>query len=185
MGGVRGRGSGIQPHRTIWRVLDGFARRSAPTAACGMTILLLGAPSGLPGAAELLPGLLLASVFFWSVFRPASMGAGPVFLLGLLCDLLGEAPPGMTALLLLGTHAAAAANRQALSRLGFMAMWTIFSMIATFACGLQWGLMSLFRLQGMPPAPAFFEAALACSLYPLLSAGFTWAHRSIADPCSP
>ena len=173
---------GIRPRQTLGRTLDSRARRAVPIAACVLATLLLDAPLGLPGAAELLPGFLLASVFFWSVFRPGSMAAVPVFLLGLLCDLLGSAPPGLTPLLLLATHALAIARREALSGLGFIAMWAVFALVATVAAGAQWGVVSLFRQQPMPLLPAAFEAALACALYPPLSACFTWAHRSVADP---
>lgn len=173
---------GIRPRQTPGRMLDAAARRTAPLAVCVLAVLLLDAPLGLPGAAELLAGFLLASVFFWSVFRPASMRAVPVFLLGLLGDLLGSTPPGMTPLLLLATHALAVTRREALSGLGFVALWSIFSLVAIVATGVQWTLVSLFRLQAMPPLPALFEAALACAMYPPLFACFTWAHRSVADP---
>lgn len=172
---------GIRPRQTLGRTLDARVRGAVPVASCVVAVLLLDAPLGLPGAAELLPGFLLASVFFWSVFRPGSMAAVPVFLLGLFCDLLGGAPPGLTPLLLLATHALAIARRDVLSGLGFVAMWAAFAVVATVAAAAQWGVVSLFRLQPMPLLPAAFEAALACALYPPLSACFTWAHRSVAD----
>ena len=176
------RQTGVRPRRTLGRLLDGFARRAVPITLCALAVLLLDAPLGLPGAAELLSGFLLVSVFFWSVFRPRSMPAVPVFLLGLLGDLLGSTPPGLTPLLLLATHALAAARREALAGAGFVALWSTFSLIAAAAAGVQWSLVSLFRLQAMPTPPAVFEAMLACAMYPPLSACFTWAHRSIADP---
>ena len=178
----REREPGIRPRQTTLRMLDAAARRAVPLAFCVIVLLLLHARPGLPGASALSPGLLLASVFFWSVFRPASMPAVGVFLLGLLSDLLGGAIPGLAAFLLLGTHALAITWRAALSRFGFLAMWLVFVLIASGCCALQWGIASLWRLQALPLAPAVFELALACAAYPPLSASFTWAHRSIADP---
>jgi rod shape-determining protein MreD len=179
---LRERRPGIGPRRTAWHMLDGLARRIVPMAACVLAVLLLDVPLRLPSTAELLPGFLLASVFFWSVFQPASMPAIGVFLVGLFSDLLGSTPPGTMPLLLLLTHWFAGARREALSGYGFIAVWSIFALIAIVASLLQWGLASLSRLQAMPPAPALFEAALACALYPPLSACFGWAHRTIADP---
>ncbi len=163
-------------------MLDGLARRALPLAACAVAVLLLNARLGLPGAAELLPGLLLASVFFWSIFQPGSMPAVPVFLLGLFSDLLASGPLGMTSLLLLGTHGLAVARRELLSTLGFISIWLLFCLIAVAACSVQWALTSLLGLHMMAPAPALFEVALACAAYPPLSVFFTWANRSITDP---
>ena len=177
---LRQREPGIRPRRTLGRTLDAFAWRAMPLAACVLAVLLLDAPLGVPGAAELLPGFLLASVFFWSVFRPRSMPALAIFLLGLFADLLGSTPPGLTPLLLLATHALA--RREALPDSGFIVLWSVFSLFAAAAAGMQWTLASLFRLQAMPLLPALFEAALACAMYPLLAVCFARAQRSIADP---
>ncbi len=178
----RDRQPGIRPRQTLMRRLDAAARRACPVAACLLAVLMLDAPLQLPGSRELLSGLLLASVFFWSVFRPSSMPAIAVFLIGLFSDLLAGAAPGVTALLLLGVHGVARRRFGALARTGFAALWWTFSLVAVAACLLQWSLVSLLRLQVMLPAPALFEAALACALYPPLSAVLIRAHRGIADP---
>ena len=179
---LRERRPGIRPRRTLGGKLDAVAWRALPLAACVLAVLLLDAPLGMPGAAELLAGCLLAAVFFWSVFRPDTMPAVAVFLLGLFADLLGSTPPGLTPLLLLATLAVVRGRREALSGLGFIALWSVFALVAAVAAGLQWALVSLFRLQAMPWIPALFEAALACAMYPPLAACFAWVHRSIADP---
>jgi rod shape-determining protein MreD len=173
---------GIRPRRTVARMLDAAARGAAPLALCVLAILLLTEPVGIPGAAELLSGFLLASVFFWSVFWPAAMRPVPVFLLGLFGDLLGGTPLGLTPLLLLAIRMLAAGRREALAGFGFPMTWLAFSLLAAAAAAVQWALISLSQLHALPPAPALFEAALATAMYPLLSAGFTWAHRTIADP---
>ncbi len=169
------------PHSAA-RLLDASGRRAVPLAGAALALLLLDAPLGLPGQAEMQPGILLGCVFFWSVFRPASMPAVPVFLLGVLCDLLGSQPVGVTALMLLLALAAGRTWRGRLARLGFIAMWLVFAAIAAAALGLEWLLVSLLRLQPMPLPAAVFAWVLALGLYPLLSAGCTWAHRTIANP---
>jgi rod shape-determining protein MreD len=162
-------------------MLDGRARRAVPLAGCFAAVLLLNARLGLPGAAELLPGLLLGTVFFWSIFQPNAMPAIPVFLLGLFSDLLADGPLGMTSLLLLGTHGLAIAGRELLSTSGLISIWLLFCLVAVAACSLQWAIVSLLGLHMMAPAPALFEAALACAAYPPLSVLFAWANRSIIN----
>ncbi|WP_428374771.1 hypothetical protein [Lichenicoccus sp.] len=170
---------GSQP---VARMLDAAARRSVPLAGAALALLLLNTPLGLPGQAEMQPGILLGCVFFWSVFRPASMQAVPVFGLGVLCDLLGSQPVGVTALMLLLALACGRTWRGKLARLGFVAMWLVFAAVAAAALGLEWLLVSAIRLQPMPLLAPVFAWVLALGLYPLLSAACTWAHRTIANP---
>lgn len=171
-----------RPGRTLARTLDASARRMVPLAGAVLGLLLLDLPLGLPGQAAMQPGILLGCVFFWSVFRPASMPAVPVFLLGVVCDLLGSQPVGVGALMLLLALAAGRTWRGRLARLGFIAIWLVFATVAAAALALEWLLVSAVRLQPMPlPAPVF-AWVLALGLYPLLSACLTWQHRTIADP---
>ena len=173
---------GIRPRPTLGRRLDAAARRAAPVTFSLCLVLLLCAPFGLPQQQALLPGAVMASVFFWSVFRPASMPAAMVFVLGLLYDLLSFSPPGIAILTLLIVHIVGLGWRHGLARQGFLVVWMVFVLVAGAAILLDWSLICGFSLRLLPVQPALFELALAAGLYPLLSALFTWAHRGIADP---
>ena len=173
---------GIRPRPTIWRRLDAAARRALPVTFSAILVLLLCAPLDLPQQQVLLPGAAMGSVFFWSVFRPASMPAPMVFLLGLLTDLLSFSPPGVAILTLLIVHAVGLGWRHGLARQGFLVVWLLFLLVAAGAVALDWVLACAFALRLLPPQPACLELALAAGLYPLLSALFTWAHRGVADP---
>ncbi len=173
---------GIRPRPTIWRRLDAAARRALPMTFSAVLVLLLCAPLDLPQQQALLPGAAMGSVFFWSVFRPASMPALMVFLLGLLTDLLSFSPPGVAILTLLIVHAVGLGWRHGLARQGFLVVWLVFLLVAAGAIALDWVLACAFALRLLPLQPVCFELALAAGLYPLLSALFTWAHRGMADP---
>ena len=173
---------GIRPRPTVWRRLDAAGRRVLPATFSVLLVLLLCAPLGLPQQQALLPGAAMGSVFFWSVFRPASMPAPVVFLLGLLSDLLSFSPPGMAILTLLIVHAVGLGARHGLARQGFLLVWMVFLLVAAGAIALDWVLACAFALRLLPLQPACFELALSAGLYPLLSALFTWAHRGMADP---
>lgn len=173
---------GIRPRPTVWRRLDSAARRALPAAFTMALVLLLCAPFDIPQQQALLPGMTMASVFFWSLFRPASMPAPIVFAIGLLYDLLSFSPPGIEVVTLLLVHAVGVGARHGLARQGFLVVWLAFLLVAAGAITLDYGLMCAFSLRLLPPQPALFELALSAGLYPLLSALFTWAHRSVADP---
>lgn len=173
---------GIRPRQSMWRRLDMAARRCFPGSISALLLLATAAPLGIPGQPELQASAALSCVFFWSLFRPASMPPVVVFLLGLMTDLLGYAPPGVDVLILLLVHGFALRWRRVLVPLGFLLVWLTFVAIACGAAAMEWALTSLLTFSLLSPAPAFFQAALGAGLYPLLAVVFTRAHQTLAEP---
>ena len=145
-------------------------------------MMLTEAPFGFADQAELLPAVTLGCVYFWSLFRPASMPPPVVFLIGLLFDLLGYVPIGVGVLTLLIVHGFALRWRLILTRQGFLAVWLAFAGFAAAAAALGWALTALLTVRLLPVAPALFQAVLTAALYPALATLFIRAHRTVADP---
>lgn len=173
---------GIRPRPSLGRRLDMAARRGFPGSTTALLILFAAAPLGVPGQAELQVAVALAAVFFWSLFRPASMPPAVVFALGLLVDLLDFAPPGVGVLALLLAHGLALRWRRVLARQGFLLVWLSFVGIAAGAATLQWALTSLLTFRLLPPGPGIFQAAIGAGLYPALATLLTKAHHTLAEP---
>ena len=98
---------GIRPRPTLPHLLDVTARHAFPAALTAGVLVLLSTPMGIPGQAQMQPAWTLACIYFWSLFRPASMPALVVFAIGLLLDLLAQGPIGISILILLLVHATA------------------------------------------------------------------------------
>ncbi len=145
-------------------------------------LLLTAAPLGLPGQSELQGSVALGCVYFWSLFRPASMTPPMVFLLGILVDLLGYAPLGVNVLTLLLAHGMALRVRRMLVRQGFLVVWLGFAGVAFAAATLQWAMTSLLMFRLPPPDGGVFQAVLGIGLYPALAVSLGWAHRTLAEP---
>lgn len=172
---------GIRPRPTLWRKMDATSRAALPASCTALLLLVLAAPLGLPGQAQLQPAAAMACVFFWSLFRPSSMSPPIVFLLGLLADLLGLAPPGISILVLLVVHGLAVRWRVLASQ-GFLVVWLAFVAVAAGGAALGWLLTSLLTFRLLPLPPAVFQFGLTADLYPMLAFLFTIAHRGPADP---
>jgi rod shape-determining protein MreD len=168
---------GIRPRPTLWRRLDMSARVGFPASTTALLLIAAAAPLGIPGQAELQEAIALACVFFWSLFRPASMPPVLVFALGLLADLLDYAPAG-----LLLVHGFALRWRRSLTRQGFLLVWLAFAAVAWGAAALQWALTSLLMFRLLSPGPALFQAAISAGLYPALAVLLTAAHTTLAEP---
>ena len=173
---------GIRPRPTLWRQLDAASRAAFPAACTALVLLATAFPVGLPGQAEWQPAAALACVFFWSLFRPASMPPAAVFALGLLADLLGLSPLGANVLVLLIVHGLAVRWRRVLVRQGFLVVWLAFVGVAAGAALLEWALVCALAVRLFPPSPALFQWGLTAGLYPVLALMFTRAHRGLADP---
>ena len=173
---------GIRPRPSLRRRLDMSARWGFPAATTALLLVLTAAPLGVPAQAELQGAVALAGVFFWSLFRPASMPPPVVFLLGVLADLLSYAPPGVGVLTLLLVHGLALRWRRVLARQGFLLVWLSFAGIAAGAAALQWALTSVLELRLLPPLPGLFQAVLSAGLYPALAVLLTRAHQTLAEP---
>lgn len=173
---------GIRPRPTLLRQLDGASRVAFPVASTAALLLVLAGPLGLPGQAQWQGAAVLGCVFFWSVFRPASMPPLAVFVLGLLADLIGLSPPGVAVLALLVAHGFAVRWRRWIARQGFLVVWLVFVAFAAWAWLLEWVLSCALQVRVLPPGPAAFGFALSAGLYPALAFLLTAAHRTAAAP---
>ncbi len=173
---------GIRPRPSLGRRLDHAARAAFPASSTALLLLLLAAPTGLVQQAALQSAGLLACVFFWSLYRPASLPPLAVFGLGLLADLLGNAPIGIDMMSMLLAQSVVLRVRRGLVRQSFAWVWFAFALLALAVALLSWALDALLVFAWLSPAPAVFEAALACGLYPALALLLTLAHRGLAAP---
>ena len=173
---------GIRPRPSLGRRLDMAARASFPVSFTMLLMLLAAVPFGFAGQAALIPAVATISVYFWTLFRPASMPPVVVFPIGLLLDLLGYLPIGVGVICLLAVHGFSLRWQRFLARQSFALTWIAFSGFAAFSAALGWGLASLLGLRLLPAGSALLQAAVAIALYPALAVLFIRAHRSIAAP---
>jgi rod shape-determining protein MreD len=173
---------GIRPRLTVGHRLDMAARYAFPVALTTLVLLLLSMPLELPGQAEMQPAWALASVYFWSLYRPASLPAASVFAIGLLLDLLAQGPIGVGVLILLMAQGTALHYRRFLTRQGFGVVWLAFMAFAAAAAGIEWGLVSAMTWRALPLSPPLFECGMAIGAYPLLAVLLIRAHRTLAAP---
>ncbi len=104
---------------TVWTRLDGAARSLSPMAFTMLLIMVGMVPLRIPNLAPVMPALGLIAVYFWLVYRPESMPAWVVFLIGLVQDLLGGGALGVGVFVLLVVYAALVGQRRFFARSSF------------------------------------------------------------------
>lgn len=166
----------------IWRGLDRAARHALPAASIAIAMILLAIPDLLPEQASFRVGFVIASVYFWSLYRPASLPAPVVAVLGVLLDLLGASPLGLWAVLLLLEQGSVAAVRRVLVRQGFPLVWLVFAGFVLTLMAAECMARDVLELAILPPMPLVIQGSIAILIYPLLAVALIRAHRNAAAP---
>jgi rod shape-determining protein MreD len=163
-----------------WRQLDAASRWFFPCATLIFGLFVLGMPFGIAGQAALRPVYAMGCIYFWSLYRPASLPAPLVVLCGLLLDVMGLSSFGVWAALLLGLQWTTLALRRQLVPAGFLLVWAAFIALASLSACLSWAAESALNLMLLPLGPVLMQALLAAGLYPGLAALLIRAHRGPA-----
>src|SRR5207249_2690838 len=93
------------------RVNSGVAR-TIPIATTVLAAVIAILPVQVPGYAALTPAFTLMAVYHWTIYRPDLLPPIGLFAIGLAQDLLGGAPVGIGALVLLLARAAVLRGRR-------------------------------------------------------------------------
>ncbi|HTQ70476.1 MAG TPA: rod shape-determining protein MreD [Acidocella sp.] len=174
------RGPALRRPTRSWRQIDAASRRLFPCVTLLFGLFIIGMPFGIPGQAALRPVYAMAWVYFWSLYRPASLPAPLVALCGLLLDLLGLSPFGLWAVLLLLLQWVTLLLRRKLVPARFLLVWAAFTAMAAVSVALAWAAESALTRSWLPTAPLMLEGLLAAGLYPALAALLIRAHRGPA-----
>ncbi len=163
----------------------------SPSLAWGVAFALVGAlmypVARTVGRFDLpLPIVALAPVFLWGLTRPGVAAVVAVFVVGLLHDMIMDAPLGVWTFGFLAAYAAGAAQRNALAGQSGPAVWISFALTALVfaaASSLAW-----FIARGLVApdfARLFADVSVTVALGPLLGAvfgGFSQAAQLAGDP---
>jgi rod shape-determining protein MreD len=164
------------PPSSPLRQIDALARAVFPAGFLVFLMIMASVPMGLPG---LVPAVTLPCVFFWSVFRPTGMPPPTTFCIGLMQDLLTQAPLGASVLPLLLCQGVALRWRGFLARASFLLIWLIYFALAAGAAMLAWALHSVLGWRLLPVAPTVYGVVLTAGLYPILSYLLAKVHQGM------
>lgn len=149
--------------------LDQAIRHILPLALTLFLILLNAVPTRLPGFTQVMPLLPLIGVYYWSIFRPELMPPSAAFGLGLLYDIVGGLPLGVSSLIFLAVQGLTASQRRFFHGKPFRIAWWGFGLVGAGAFILQWVLVSMLLGHALGLRSVMFEFLLTLLIYPLLS----------------
>ena len=147
----------------------GLVNRLAPALTAALCVIASMVPAHLPGFAATTPLFTLMAVYFWTLHRPELLPFAAVFAAGLLLDLLGGAPLGISSLILLLAHALVLSQREHLLMRRFTVVWGGFLVVAAAAVALQWGVVGLFYGMVLDVRAFLFQGVVTVAMYPVVS----------------
>lgn len=139
----------------------------------------------IPLTGEVRPHLLLAAIFYWSVYRPTLIPPWYVFVLGLLVDVLSGIPLGLNAFILVAVHWVVRTQRVYLMGQSFLGLWMGFAVTCFLSFSAQWSLFVLVTQSLVPAGPSLASAALTILVFPLVSLFLVLIHRILPVASKP
>ena len=157
-----------------------WLRDLVPAVVAILLIILAHLPLGIDAA--LLPAFGLIAVYYWTVNSPRTMPAGAAFFVGIVADVLGGTPLGLTALILVALQYATLHQRRAFAGRPFVVGWFGFSLLASVAMIGIWIGASLYHLNLFDLGAVGLQLLITLAAYPLLAELFGWIGRRLAMP---
>ena len=131
------------------------------------------------GQAALTPAFTLMAVYHWTIYRPDLLPPIGVFAIGLAQDLLGGAPVGVGALVLLLARAAVLRGRRYFINRTFPFVWTGFTLLAAAAMLTLWALHCLVELTFFDLRGTMFRTVLTIAIFPVASFALGRTQRAL------
>ena len=154
--------------KTFGEKLAAVLRQILPTGIALVSAVFMGTQTRVPGLASVLPDLPLIVVYYWSVVRPQSLGAGSAFAIGILQDLVTGLPLGLSAMALVATRIVIARQSRFFIGKSFWVYWWGYAVVV-LAVGLRQWLLALVVLGLKAPILQVLAAAvLGFGVFPLV-----------------
>jgi rod shape-determining protein MreD len=145
---------------------------TVPTLLTILLMIFFTLPIRLPFF-ELMPMIIaVASVYYWSIYRPELMPVGAVFLIGLVHDFFSGGPFAVMALALLALHLVTLTQRETLAGKTFLVIWLSVVLVGLVPTLLVWIIYMIYFGQLLNPTTFVFQYMAVIILYPLLAEFF-------------
>jgi len=154
---------------SFFQRLDLFLRKQTPFSICLILLILSLIPLPISGSFYIKPMLTIPCIFYWAIYRPEIMGLGSVYLIGLIQDILGEAPLGVDTLLFVAMYLFIISQRRFFINRPFSFIWFGFIIVSSVFCLGQWLLVSINYGQFISFAPLFYRYIILISLFPAIN----------------
>ncbi|MBI1301320.1 MAG: hypothetical protein GC137_06635 [Alphaproteobacteria bacterium] len=129
--------------------------------------------------------IALMVIYYWSIYRPTLIPPAFVFILGVLMDLVGNLPVGLTAFLFLFVRHIISDQRLFLTGQPFFMIWLGFFVVSSVLFAAEWFLFGLTSLQWTPLQPVAANIILGALVFPMIMIVLNLSHKALPPPLDP
>ena len=165
-----------------WQKLDQWARAAAPSLSLVVLLMVGVVPVPLPGYGAVAPLLPLIGLYYWVLHRPELIPLPVVFGLGLAQDLLTGGHLGVGAFIFLAASWVVLSQRKVLAGMPILVVWSGIAVIAAFATGLEWLILSGLYGEVLPIRPPVYRALVTAAAYPIVALCLHPVLRTMTPP---
>ena len=164
--------------RNLLQTLNHIARVGFAYVVFIVLLLLLMANWGIPHFSALKPQLILALVYYWTLYRPTMMPPWVILTAGLLIDLMHPTLP-------LGTHAAGyllisallKPRRRTLMGQSFVMVWVVFVLAVAADLIFKWLVTTMLTDSGLDLSILLLNGFVTVLCFPILVFVLVAVHR--------
>ena len=126
-------------------------------------------PLGAPHSASfLIPSIIMALVFIWSVTEPDNVKPWMIFMLGVVADVISSGPIGFWALYYLSAQAIGSWFAHNPANSGLLVSWVEFLFTAFVVTLLTWVVTTVYTMQYADWSPMLLGASVVSICYPVI-----------------
>lgn len=156
---------------------ESSARKILPYSLLALLLLLNCVSVPFVMAGEIKAPLFLMAVYYWSIYRPLLLPPWMAFAAGIVADLLGGLPVGMSAVIFVLVQWIVSDQRRFLMGQSFVMIWCGFLFISLGAGFLQWSVYGLTQGLWTPLRPVLFSVLLGLAVFPLVCVTLHWTYK--------
>ena len=169
----------ISQEQTIWSRIDHFARSGLPLLVTIAAVILGVVPLHLPDGEVIKPMLVLACVYYWTIYRPDLMSMFLVFLIGIFQDLLYGSPIGISSFVYLIIAFLVGTQRRFFHGKTFGIVWWGFMVVAVLAAFLSWIVFCILVKDYVSPMSHIFRYLMSLAWFPIVFVAMVLVHKLI------
>ena len=166
-------------NKRIGPLVQHLSLATVPFVLCLVLVLITALPLTIPYIGSVTPLFALMAVFYWCIYRPDYLPPYAIFIVGVLYDVLGGGPLGLTALLLLLVHAFIVPQRRVFHGKSFFVEWFGFAIVALGLGAIGWLAASIYFVTPMQPLPVIGQTGLTIAFYPCIAWMISQVHRRL------
>lgn len=165
--------------------IDHIVRLGVPYVVMFLLVSLNLSYLHLPLSFSVTLPITLMVIYYWSIYRPTLIPPVLVFILGILLDLVGSLPIGLSAFLFLFVRHVISDQRLFLTGQPFFMIWLGFFVVSSVSFAAQWFLFGLTSLQWTPLQPVAANIILGALVFPIIMIVLNLSHKTLPPPLDP